>query len=379
MSPRDDASSTELDLGAIPLLDPRRRSIRHREVRGVNNWGPGHIKEGCADTSETAVVKAVSRYNTLRSVSAKALERFCWFGVATVILTLGVAGTRGATTAAGASNDSCSARDRPLRLAPPTSRQMPSLAAARQLVAFDPLVPAGRPFRIHVSRESRSPQRSLSLTYRAADGRRYALSQGRAWDTREQYDSFIRDMARRDPCGVDASAHRLNDGSLALLIEASNRRVLNFRVGNVNLLLLGSPSSLSRAKAFSLANRLRASPARRFLLVSIASLGTVTWRCDPSGEPRYGLGFRVFRSAANTDVRLQIGRRTVQRRQVLPGRAVSFPLHPTLTRQRLDITQSTGARTLRALVDVDFGSPSNSSKCWSYSPPATTVSLTTRR
>jgi hypothetical protein len=133
---------------------------------------------------------------------------------------------------------------------------MPSLAAARRLILFEPRTPSGRPFRIYVSPESRPVHRRLTLVYRSAAGHRYALSQSVAGESRTGFDAFARDIALRDPCGSQASTVRLADANIALLIEAGDRRVVNFRIGKLALQLLGPPQSFSRARALALANAL---------------------------------------------------------------------------------------------------------------------------
>jgi hypothetical protein len=115
-----------------------------------------------------------------------------------------------------------------------------------------------------------------------------------------------------------------------------------------------------------------------FLLVSLASLGVVTWRCDPAQHPSLALGFRAFTKSADTYVTLRAGGGTILKRHLVPGAAVRFP-YVKPQRQQLEIVQGTEAGTLHAYVSVDFTSQSGPSHCWSYSPPATTVRLTARR
>jgi hypothetical protein len=160
--------------------------------------------------------------------------------------------TNTAVPAKAAPSDSCDTREGPLRLG--SGRQLPSLAAATRLIAFRPRTIAGHPFRVYVTREARPAQRGLTLVYRSAGGHRIALSQSAASESRAVFDAFVRDVAERDPCGSRASTVRLTDGQIALLIEADDRRVLNFRSGNVALLLLGAPGDLSRDRAIALAN-----------------------------------------------------------------------------------------------------------------------------
>ncbi len=127
---------------------------------------------------------------------------------------------------------------------------------AISLLAFRPLTLEGRPFRIYVTREARPIHRRLVLVYRSAAGRRYALSQGVSWESRSAFAAFARDVANRDPCGSRAATLRLADGNIALLIEAQDRRVLNFKIGNVSIQLLGESMSFSRVRAIALAHML---------------------------------------------------------------------------------------------------------------------------
>jgi hypothetical protein len=115
-----------------------------------------------------------------------------------------------------------------------------------------------------------------------------------------------------------------------------------------------------------------------YLLVSLASLGTVTWRCNPAREPSLALGFRAFKSSADSYVRLHARRRTYANRHVIPDQAVSFPFIAP-QRQQLDISQGTEAGELRAYITVDFAAPSAESHCWSYAPPLVTVRMLPRR
>jgi hypothetical protein len=119
-------------------------------------------------------------------------------------------------------------------------------------------------------------------------------------------------------------------------------------------------------------------------LVSLASLGTVTWRCDSSrhpglspGLPGLALGFRASRTGQSGSVRLLVGDRTVFQRKVQPGEAIAMPyLHAR--RQRLALAAGGEDGTLRAFVTVDFAEGTTSAYCWSYMPPATTVRLLAR-
>jgi hypothetical protein len=122
-----------------------------------------------------------------------------------------------------------------------------------------------------------------------------------------------------------------------------------------------------------------------FLLVSLPSLGTVTWRCDPErkpglapGLPGLALGFRSFRASATDRLSLQIGRRTVLRRVVQPGEYIQLPYLRSQV-QKLEIVQFSGAGTLRALVTVNFITPATATYCYPYLPPRIDVRVGPRR
>lgn len=89
-----------------------------------------------------------------------------------------------------------------------------------------------------------------------------------------------------------------------------------------------------------------------FLLVSLSSLGTVTWRCDPSTKPgvapglaAMALGFRADVASATDHVRFHVCHRTILRRVVQPGESIKLPYVRSRV-QQLDIVQQTGAGTL---------------------------------
>jgi hypothetical protein len=115
-----------------------------------------------------------------------------------------------------------------------------------------------------------------------------------------------------------------------------------------------------------------------FLLVTLPALGTVTWRCEDSRQADFALGFRAFAASADVHVRLHVGRRTIRRRQVLPGRSVRLPFLRSRV-QQLDIIQGTGAGTLRAFVRVHFVPNYPSTYCWSYMPPRIDVRVHPRQ
>jgi hypothetical protein len=122
----------------------------------------------------------------------------------------------------------------------------------------------------------------------------------------------------------------------------------------------------------------RADAGGPFPLVTLASLGTVTWRCNPhdlASVDRHGLGFRALPQAATESVRLFFGRRLVATRRLDPSQSTTFPQSRSRV-QTLRIVQATEAGTLRATVRVDF--LPGRTYCWPYFPPRADVTLLPR-
>jgi hypothetical protein len=120
-------------------------------------------------------------------------------------------------------------------------------------------------------------------------------------------------------------------------------------------------------------------------LVSLASLGTVTWRCDPKarpqvapGLPALALGFRVAQLAQTGHLTLVIGTKAVISRVIQPGQVIALPYLPAAT-QRLAISEGGEDGTLRATILVTFEQHSLSNYCWPYMPPDVQVHLSPRR
>ncbi|MBA2741292.1 MAG: hypothetical protein H0U46_04700 [Actinobacteria bacterium] len=112
------------------------------------------------------------------------------------------------------------------------------------------------------------------------------------------------------------------------------------------------------------------------LLVSLPSLGTVTWRCGIA-PGSYNLGFRVFERGASTEARLVVGGLVVLSRTVHPGHAWRLPAAGR--EQRLELSQFTGAGTLKATVSARFERRPVASHCYRYSPPNLVVRVAARR
>lgn len=115
-----------------------------------------------------------------------------------------------------------------------------------------------------------------------------------------------------------------------------------------------------------------------FLLVTLPSLGTVTWTCDVPGYPSFALGYRASPRHATTTLELRAGTRVVARRRVQPGQRVRFPFLRT-RRQTLALIQGTGAGTLTASVAVDFVPGLPVTYCRPYAPPAIRVHVSPRQ
>ena len=108
-----------------------------------------------------------------------------------------------------------------------------------------------------------------------------------------------------------------------------------------------------------------------FLLVTLPSLGTVTWSCGGPGAHNVSLGFRVSTTAATTEVKFAASH-VVRAVTLQPGQSTRFPLLAP-GQQRLNITQGTEARTLRATVIATFNS--TQSYCFPYFPPRIRVEV----
>jgi hypothetical protein len=120
-------------------------------------------------------------------------------------------------------------------------------------------------------------------------------------------------------------------------------------------------------------------------LVSLAALGTVTWRCDASrhpglapGLPALALGFHASRTGQSGSLRLLVGPRTVFERKVQPGQTITLP-YLYARHQRVEISAEGEDGTLRAVVTVNFADGTTSGYCWTYMPPATAIQLFARR
>jgi hypothetical protein len=112
-----------------------------------------------------------------------------------------------------------------------------------------------------------------------------------------------------------------------------------------------------------------------WLLTSLPSIGTITWRCAAGARPTpraYALGFRAFASSATDEVRFVIDGRTVVSRTVQPSESLSFP-HLAAPLQQVVVKQGTEPRTLHATVTVNFKSQRGLSYCWPYLPPPIAV------
>jgi hypothetical protein len=120
-------------------------------------------------------------------------------------------------------------------------------------------------------------------------------------------------------------------------------------------------------------------------LVSLAALGTVTWRCDPTGAPSVAsrlpalaLGFRVAARGQTGHLTLTVARRAVRSIAIEPGETITLPFLRAPI-QRMNVSEGGEDGTLRATVIVSFVRPFVSGYCWPYMPPKVDVQLTPRR
>lgn len=112
-----------------------------------------------------------------------------------------------------------------------------------------------------------------------------------------------------------------------------------------------------------------------FALVTLPSLGAVTWSCATTKE-MWGLSVRISPRSATTVVRFRAGgARAV--RTLQPAERARFP---TLRarRQRLHFVQATGAGVLRARVRVTFTARGAVRQCAQYAPPEIDVHVAPR-
>lgn len=139
------------------------------------------------------------------------------------------------------------------------------------------------------------------------------------------------------------------------------------------LLLVVALSAASAAGAPAGSSRTRGP----WLLTTLPSMGSVTWRCDVAreraGRPALALGFRASRTGATEVLELTVAGRRVVRRTLQPGQVVALPYLDHAV-QQLSVVQRTEPGTLRAVVRVDFSPrPVSPSHCWQYLPPAVTL------
>ena len=120
-------------------------------------------------------------------------------------------------------------------------------------------------------------------------------------------------------------------------------------------------------------------------LVTLAALGSVTWRCDASrrpglapGLPGLALGFHVSPGGQTGTLRLRADARTIIDRVIEPGQIIALPFLQARV-QQLDLAESGEDGTLRAVVTVDFEASPTSPYCFSYMPPRVDVHLSPRR
>jgi len=108
-----------------------------------------------------------------------------------------------------------------------------------------------------------------------------------------------------------------------------------------------------------------------FLLVTLPSLGTVTWSCGGPRDREVALAFRVPVSDATTTVKFAAGH--VARAATLqPGQSTRFPLLAPDT-SASPSPQGTEARTLHATVMATFNN--TQSYCFPYFPPRISVEV----
>jgi hypothetical protein len=145
-------------------------------------------------------------------------------------------------------------------------------------------------------------------------------------------------------------------------------------VGIAVVLLAGAPASAHDARTRG-----------PWALVSLAALGTVTWRCDSAATPRVApglpalaLGFRVAKLGQTGRLELIVAQRTLRSKTIEPGEIITLPFLRAPV-QRLVISEGGEDGTVRATVTVSFVRPFSSGYCWPYMPPKVDAQLAARR
>ncbi|HEY1479281.1 MAG TPA: hypothetical protein VGF46_04595 [Gaiellales bacterium] len=121
-----------------------------------------------------------------------------------------------------------------------------------------------------------------------------------------------------------------------------------------------------------------------FLLVSLPSMGSATWRCDTNRHPGLAphlpglaLGFDASGSSATEQIRLRVGRRTIVSRRLQPGQSLQLPFLRARV-QALDVLQATSVGAASASITVDFLAHPVVPYCWPYAPPRIDVHVSPR-
>jgi hypothetical protein len=121
-----------------------------------------------------------------------------------------------------------------------------------------------------------------------------------------------------------------------------------------------------------------------WLLVTLPDVGTLTWRCEPRGQPAMGKGlpalalaFRARPSSATETVTFRAGSRRIVK-VLQPGQSVRFPYLAEPV-QHVDVEQAIEPGRLVAHVEVAFVSPFVVGYCEPYAPPKLTVRVLPRR
>jgi hypothetical protein len=146
-------------------------------------------------------------------------------------------------------------------------------------------------------------------------------------------------------------------------------------VGLVGLAIVGSAHAASEER----------SVRGPFLLVSLPSMGSATWRCDTTRHPGLAphlpglaLGFDDSGSSASEQIRLRVGRRTIVSRRLQPGQSLQLPFLRARV-QVIEVIQATSAGTSSASITVNFLAHPVVPYCWPYAPPRIDVHVSPRQ
>jgi preprotein translocase subunit Sss1 len=138
---------------------------------------------------------------------------------------------------------------RPTAFGPDTAfgsdRRVRTLPQAVAQVAFEPRLPAGRPYRVYVSTDKAVAERSLTVVYLVKGGSWFRVMQVLSpdWPGPVPWEQYVQGtVAHPAPCLRSREAVKLRNGELGLLMTGDERITLHVRADGLFFMLQTSPS-----------------------------------------------------------------------------------------------------------------------------------------